>query len=92
VRDRFDVIQADREAGYAYYDEDAGREVYQYEEGTILVDVADALSDVVVWRGWAQTDITGVSDDPDRMGELIDDAIVRMFASFPIPSMNDGAR
>jgi len=56
------------------------------------LEFADALSDVVVWRGWAQTDITGVSDDPDRMGELIDDAIVRMFASFPIPSMNDGAR
>jgi hypothetical protein len=84
VRNRVDVFEADRAAGYtSEYGE--GTQVIQYEEGTFLVDIADARTHEVLWRGWALLDLTGALDDPDVMKRQIDDAIATMFESFPIP-------
>jgi len=83
VRDRVGVYEADREAGYgSEYGE--GTQVIQYEEGTFLVDIADARTREVVWRGWARLDLGRALEDPDVMSEQIDVAIARMFVGFPI--------
>jgi len=85
VRDRVEVFEADRAAGYtSEYGE--GTQVIQYEEGTFLVDIADARTNAVLWRGWAQLDVTRALDDPDVMKEQIDQSIAKMFESFPIPA------
>lgn len=86
VRDRVEVFEVDRRRGY----EDPsghgpGTGVYQYEEGTFLVDIADAETLTMVWRGWAQTDIEAGLSDPQRLVELTDAAVARMFESFPRP-------
>ncbi|HSH75145.1 MAG TPA: DUF4136 domain-containing protein [Longimicrobiales bacterium] len=84
VRDRVDVYEADREAGYdSEYGE--GTQVVQYEEATFLVDIADARTGEIVWRGWAMMDVGRAISDPAAMREQIDEAIRRMFESFPIP-------
>jgi hypothetical protein len=57
--------------------------VAEYEEGTIVIDVVDAVTDKVVWRGWAQDNYRGVIDDQDRMQRQISRGIQRMFERFP---------
>jgi hypothetical protein len=84
VRDRVEVFEADREARYdSEYGE--GTQVLQYEEATFLVDLADARTNEIVWRGWARLDLGRALSDPDVMRDQIDEAIRKMFESFPIP-------
>ena len=83
VRDRVEVLCADHAAGYSGspYEE---VQVYQYDEGTFLVDIADRQTMRILWRGWARTDLTGSLDDREALGELVDRAIAGMFEKFPI--------
>jgi hypothetical protein len=84
VRNRVDVYEADRAAGYtSEYGE--GTQVIQFEEGTFLVDIADARTNEVIWRGWAQLDLGPALEDPMVMRDQIDRAIRSMFEKFPIP-------
>jgi hypothetical protein len=84
VRDRVEVFEADRSSGFTTeYGE--GTQVIQYEEGTFMVDIADARTKEVVWRGWARLDLGKALDDPLEMRDQIDLAIGKMFESFPIP-------
>ena len=84
VRDRVEVYEADRTAGYTSEYGD-GTQVIQYDEGTFMVDIADARTKEVVWRGWARLDLTKALDNPIEMRDEIDLAIGKMFESFPIP-------
>jgi hypothetical protein len=84
VRDHVEVYEADRAAGYGTPEYGEGTQVVQYEEGTLLIDIADARSNDLVWRGWAQFDIGRALEDPQVMSEQIDEAVVKMFESFPI--------
>jgi hypothetical protein len=84
VRDRVEVYEADRTAGYRS-EYGAGTQVIQYQEGTFLVDVADARTKEIVWRGWARLDLGRALDDPIQMRDQIDLAIGKMFENFPIP-------
>ena len=83
VRDRVEVFEAEREGAYdSEYGE--GTQVLQYEEATFLVDIADARTGDIVWRGWAQLDLGRALTDPEAMRDQIDEAARRMFESFPI--------
>jgi hypothetical protein len=86
VRDRVEVIAADRERGYEPTASGEGAEVIQWEEGTILVDIADAETRQIVWRGWAMADVEQALNDPVKMTELVYDAVAKMFELFP-PSL-----
>ncbi|KPJ82586.1 MAG: hypothetical protein AMS19_07110 [Gemmatimonas sp. SG8_23] len=82
VRDRVDVYEADVREGYSA----TGREspqVVEFSEGTILVDIADAETKTVLWRGWAQFDITRALANPEVMERAIQEAIGKMFEHFP---------
>ncbi len=84
VRSRVDVYEADERAGYrlpASFSRSS--QVIQYDQGTILVDIADANTRDVIWRGWAQFDISRALVDPDVMSRAIDEAIGKMFKGFP---------
>jgi hypothetical protein len=84
VRDRVDVYEADRTAGYSTeYGE--GTQVIQYEEATFLVDIADARTKEILWRGWAKLDLGTALENPEVMRDQIDVAIDKMFENFPIP-------
>jgi hypothetical protein len=76
------VEQIDRGFGYCTTVDCAGR-VTRYEAGTFVVDIVDAATNVLIWRGWAQDDVEGVLGNKDRLRRRIDDSVRRMFASVP---------
>ena len=81
VNHRFEVYDVDRDRGYCY--DDCLPQVIDYEQGTLVVDVVDARSNKVVWRGWAQDSVEGVIDNQDRMERQLDEAVTRMLEEFP---------
>lgn len=83
VRDHVEVYEADREAGYTTSDYGEGTRVLQYDQGTLMIDIANAETREVIWRGWAQFDITAALNDPELMSERIDEAVARIFEFFP---------
>jgi hypothetical protein len=90
VRERVEVIQADEKAGYVPMSPPMspygpGTQVYDYEEGTFLIDVVDARTNQVVWRGWARADLAGALEDRDALDQLVSQAVARMFEHFPVP-------
>lgn len=56
--------------------------VYQYEEGTLLLDVVDPDGRDLMWRGSA-TDEVNFSATPAAKEKQINEAVRRMLASFP---------
>ena len=58
-------------------------EIMVYEAGTLVVDIIDAHTNLVIWRGWAQESIEDELDDPDQMEATIEEAVTRMLARFP---------
>jgi hypothetical protein len=61
-------------AWWGYRDVD----VYQYTEGTLVIDVLDGASDQLVWRGTS----TGVIEDPPK-DEKILQSLQKVLAKFP---------
>jgi hypothetical protein len=58
-------------------------EAYAYEQGTLVIDVVDARTETVVWRGWMLDNMEGVIDRQDVMEREIDTAVAKMFELFP---------
>lgn len=82
ITHRLDVNRVDRQFGYCAGPAcDAG--VTEYEAGTLVLDVVDARTNRVIWRGWARDAVEDALDDRDKMARLIDDAVTRMMATFP---------
>jgi hypothetical protein len=81
VRERVDYVQADTHLGYRY----AGSETIarSYEEGTLLIDIAEARTKRILWRGWAQRDITGVIDDRTQLERRTNEAVREILRLFP---------
>ena len=71
------------ERGGCYDYGDCLPQVINYEQGTLVVDIVDAHSNKVVWRGWAQDSVEGVIDNQDRMERQLDEAVTRMLEQFP---------
>ena len=88
ITTRIDVNRADRERGYC--DGDDCARVVEYEAGTLVIDLVDARTNRVVWRGWAQDSVDGVLDDADRLRQKIDAAVRRIFERFQQASLSGG--
>ena len=56
---------------------------YVYDAGTIVVDLVDARTHRLVWRGWAEGSIDGVVDDQAWMEKRIDEAVARILERLP---------
>lgn len=82
VAPKLAVNRGDQTSG-ACYDEDCTVRVFENEVGTMMLDVIDAHTNRLVWRGWAQTSISGVLDRPNRLQSRIHKAVKGMFAMFP---------
>jgi hypothetical protein len=63
--------------------DDCQPEAYAYEQGTLVIDVVDARTEKVVWRGWSRDNMDGVIDSQGLMGRQIDRAVAAMFGAFP---------
>jgi uncharacterized protein YceK len=68
-----------------YYWGYGGRQVdvYQYTEGTLVIDVIDAETKNMVWRGIGQGVVDQTQRTPEQMQERIDGVVNKVMASFP---------
>jgi hypothetical protein len=82
VERQIDADQIDRGYGYCSM-ADCQPRVTRYEAGTLVVDMVDAATNVLIWRGWAQGSLDGVLGNRDRLRRRIDDSVRQMFETLP---------
>jgi hypothetical protein len=82
VTPRINTTGADETTG-ACYDGDCSVRVVENELGTMMLDVVDAHTGRLVWRGWAQHSVEGLLNNPQRFQARINEAVQKMFARFP---------
>jgi Domain of unknown function (DUF4136) len=72
------------DSGYGYcYDNDCRERVVEYEAGTLVLDIVDAHTNQVIWRGWARNDVGDMLSNEDRMAQTIQEAVTRMLSRLP---------
>ena len=54
----------------------------EYREGTLILDVVDASSNKLAWRGTAQAELSEKSD-AKKSQKLINEAVDEMLEKFP---------
>ena len=57
--------------------------VLVFDEGAVLLDVVDAETRRLLWRGWSESSFDGVVADQDWMEETIDRLVQQIFGRFP---------
>ena len=57
--------------------------VFAYDAGTLVIDIVDAKTKRLLWRGWAQDSMDGVLEDQDEMEAQIAEAVTRIFERLP---------
>lgn len=82
--ERIDVDEIDRSSGYCVTP-DCRPRVTRYEAGTLVVDLIEARTNRLIWRGWAQSRLDRVLGREDRVRRAVDDSVARMFATLPVP-------
>jgi hypothetical protein len=83
VQRRVDVLKSDRDLGYVSMENSQTTSVVEFDEGTLLLDVADAKGKQILWRGWAQSDVSGLLERPRDMEKRISQSVRRMIKNFP---------
>ncbi len=88
VEDKVDVRSINRAYGYGP-GWGAGRGlmirdtyVRQYEQGTLILDIVDPRTNVLVWRGSAQAEVYSYAT-PEQREARIDDAVGQILERFP---------
>jgi hypothetical protein len=85
ITQRIDVDRLDQTYGYCYED-DCRVHVTDYEAGTLVLDIVDARTNRVIWRGWAQHNVEGVLGHRDKTVRKIGEAVRRMLERLPTAS------
>ena len=91
INQRIDANRINHEYGYCY-DYDCPPLVMEYEASTLMLDVVEARTNLVIWRGWAQHSINGMLGNHDRMAKRIDQAVVQMLERLPAGGASREAR
>jgi hypothetical protein len=65
---------------YGPYWSRPGSQIYGYQEGTLILDVMDAKTNSLAWRGWA---VSVVDDDGQIREQTLANAIVKILEQFP---------
>jgi hypothetical protein len=81
INQRMNVNRVDTNYGYCY--DNCEPQVSNYEAGTLVLDIVDARTNRVIWRGWAQDSVEQVLGNRDRMAKKIHEAVTRMLANLP---------
>ena len=82
ITKRINVNHTDRAYGYCSRG-DCPPGIVDYDAGTLVLDIVDARTNTLIWRGWAQNSVEDVLDNPDRMARTIDQAVARMLFRLP---------
>jgi hypothetical protein len=59
-----------------------GVSVYQYEEGTLLIDFVEPDSKNLFWRGAAKREVDNTAT-PEKRDKMINDAVQKILKNFP---------
>jgi hypothetical protein len=62
---------------------DCEARVIDYEAGTLVVDVTDAQTNRLVWRGSAQQSVDALIDNQDWMEQYVEKSVTAMMGRFP---------
>lgn len=81
VNQKLDVYSVDNRYGYCYGN--CEPQVVDYEQGTLVVDIVDAKTSKVVWRGWAQDTMNGIIDNQARLEKQVDEGVTKMMLRLP---------
>lgn len=57
-------------------------DVYQYDEGSIVLDVVDKTGKNLMWRGVARAAVPQ-DPTPEQITKLVDEAVQKLIAAFP---------
>jgi Domain of unknown function (DUF4136) len=82
INERINVDEIDRQYARCVT-ADCGPRLTHHEVGTLVVDVVDARTNRLIWRGWAQDSVQGVLGNRDRVRQTVEEGVSRMFATFP---------
>ncbi len=63
-----------------------------YDQGTLVIDLVDARTNTLLWRGWAKGSIDGVIDNQQWMEQRIDEAVARIMRELPPRSAREAKR
>ena len=63
-----------------------------YDQGTLVIDLVDAHTDTLLWRGWAKGSIDGVIDNQQWMEQRIDEAVARIMRELPPRNAREAKR
>jgi hypothetical protein len=86
INDRIDVDEIDRRYGYCTTVDCQPRvtpRVTRYEAGTLVIDIIDARTQRLIWRGWAQDSVEDVLGNRERVRQTVEEGVSRMFSTFP---------
>ena len=81
IRDRLNVDAFDARRGFC-----SGAcvtPVNEFQEGTLIVDVMDARSNRLIWRGWAQESLGNTLESQDKLVTRIDRAVHGLMRALP---------
>ncbi len=59
-------------------------DVYQYDEGTLIIDLIDVKAKELVWRG-SGTRTVDPNWSPEKTDQVVNDAIFKIFTKYPPP-------
>jgi predicted phage gp36 major capsid-like protein len=79
VTQRVDAGGVDQKYGYC-----EGCVPSVFDAGTLTLDVVDARTKRLVWRGWAESTFDGVVDNQQWLEQRIDEAVARILERLPI--------
>lgn len=82
IEEKLDVDVIDQSFGWRGWSAGTRTEIDQYDEGTLVIDIADARSNRAIWRGWGQGAVDH-STNPARNYERLRYAIDRILTEFP---------
>ena len=85
VEDRSIIVTESFAYAYSPYWIRSTADLCSYREGTLILDVMDARTRQLVWRGWA-TSVINDKYEPGEIEQLLKKAIVKMFTEFPVPA------
>ena len=80
TQDRIDVSGA----GYTYgsYWGGAGVNTYHYQQGTLILDIIDARTKELVWRGSASKTLDD-NPTPEKIDKTINEAVTKLLKDYP---------
>jgi hypothetical protein len=82
ARQKLDVRNYDYGYGWRRFPRQR-TEVYEYTEGTVIVDAVDPSTHNLLWRGQGRS---AVSDDPDDYSKDLEKTVDAIVSKFPAPS------